>query len=78
MPSLVVIGSQTKEKQRGAQCAPPTYLVPKDPSLNRVKQVRYDSTSLNRIVGDKSPVYPALSNGMLNVLEEMYVIFEML
>ena len=37
MPSLVVIGPQIKEKQRGAQCAPPpAYMVPKDPSLNRV------------------------------------------
>ena len=37
MPSLVVIGPQIKEKQRGAQCAAPAYMVPKDPSLNRVK-----------------------------------------
>ena len=38
MPSLVLIGQQTNEKQRGAQCAPlPAYMVPKDPSLNRVK-----------------------------------------
>ena len=37
MPSLVVIGPQIKEKRRGAQCAPPAYMVPKDPSLNRVK-----------------------------------------
>ena len=39
MPSLVVIGPQIKEKQRrggGGQCAP-AYMVPKDPSLNRVK-----------------------------------------
>ena len=40
MPSLVVIGPQIKEKQKGAQCAPqPTWMVPKDPSLNRVKPV---------------------------------------
>ena len=31
MPTLVVIEQQIKEKQRGAQ-----YMVPKDPSLNRV------------------------------------------
>ena len=31
MPSLIVIEPQIKEKQRGA------YIVPKDPSLNRVK-----------------------------------------
>ena len=31
MPRLAVIASQTKEKQRGAS------MVPKDPSLNRVK-----------------------------------------
>ena len=42
MPSLVAIEPQIKEKQRGqqrgAQCAPPpAYMVPKDPSLNRVK-----------------------------------------
>ena len=41
MPSLVVIGPQIKEKQRGGgtiwlYCAP-AYMVPKDPSLNRVK-----------------------------------------
>ena len=32
MPSLVVIGKQVKEKPRGAQC-----MVPKDPSLNKIK-----------------------------------------
>ena len=37
MPSLVVTGPQIKEKQRAAQCVPPAYIVPKDPSLNRVK-----------------------------------------
>ena len=37
MPSLVVIGPQIKEKQRGHNVAPPAYMVPKDPSLNRVK-----------------------------------------
>ena len=36
MPSLVVIGPQIKEKQRATMC-PPAYMVPKDPSLNRVK-----------------------------------------
>ena len=37
MPSLAVIGPQIKEKQRGAQSALlPAYMVPKDPSLNRV------------------------------------------
>ena len=39
MSSLVVIGPQIKEKQRGAHCAPPAYMVPKDPSLNRVKDI---------------------------------------
>ena len=33
MPSLVVIGPQIKEKQVPS----PAYMVPKDPSLNRVK-----------------------------------------
>ena len=38
MPSLVVIGSQIKEKQRGGHnVLPLAYMVPKDPSLNRVK-----------------------------------------
>ena len=37
MPSLVVIGPQIKEKQRGGDT--PAYMVPKDPSLNRVKTV---------------------------------------
>ena len=36
MPSLVVIGPQIKEKQRGHNVLP-AYMVPKDPSLNRVK-----------------------------------------
>ena len=36
MPSLVVIGPQIKEKQRGHN-VPPAYMVPKDPRLNRVK-----------------------------------------
>ena len=35
MPSLVVIGPQINEKQRGAQSAP-VYMVPTDPSLSRV------------------------------------------
>ena len=39
MPSLVVTGTQIKEKQRGAQCAPQAYMVPKHPSLNRVNYV---------------------------------------
>ena len=41
MPSLVVIGLQIKETQRGTQCAPPltAYMVPKDPSLNRVNHI---------------------------------------
>ena len=34
MPSLVVIGPQIKEKERGHK--PPACMVPKDPSLNRV------------------------------------------
>ena len=34
MPSLVVIGKQIKEKWT---VPPPAYMVPKDPSLNRVK-----------------------------------------
>ena len=48
-PSLVVIGPQIKEKQRGAQCAPlPAYIVPKDPSLNRVKvDINNHKTALN-------------------------------
>ena len=37
MPGLVVIAQQIKEKQMGAQCAPPAYMIPKDRSLNRVK-----------------------------------------
>ena len=36
MPSLVVIGPQIKEKQRGHN-VPPAYMVLKDTSLNRVK-----------------------------------------
>ena len=40
MPSLVLIGPQIKEKQRGA-----AYMVPKDPSLNRVK-IAFRITSL--------------------------------
>ena len=36
MPSLVVNGPQIKEKQMGHN-VPPTYMVPKDPILNRVK-----------------------------------------
>ena len=44
MPSLVVIGPQIKEKQReGAQC--PAYMVPKDPSLNRVKDSLMSTSS---------------------------------
>ena len=37
MPSLVVIGQQIKEKQRGAQCALPACIVPKYSRLNRIK-----------------------------------------
>ena len=40
MPSLIVIGPQIKEKQR---FVPPAYIVPKDPSLNRVKFINYSS-----------------------------------
>ena len=37
MPSLVVIGPQTNEKQRGHNVPPSSaYVVPKDPSLNGV------------------------------------------
>ena len=36
MPSLIVIGSQIKEKQGGTMCQPSLY-GSKDPSLNRVK-----------------------------------------
>ena len=37
MASLVVIRQQAKEKQRGGgDNFPPGYMVPKDPSLNRV------------------------------------------
>ena len=44
MLSLVVIGPQIKEKQRGAQCAPPgAYILSKYPSLNRV----YDKFSFS-------------------------------
>ena len=48
MPVLVVIGPQIKEKQREAQCAPPAYTFPKDPSLNRVK-------SFHLVYIDRSP-----------------------
>ena len=44
MPSLVLIGPQMKEKQRGTMF-PPAYMVPKDPSLNRVK-IAFRITSL--------------------------------
>ena len=39
MPSLVLIELQIKEKERGALVPPPppAYMVPKYPSLNRVK-----------------------------------------
>ena len=37
MPSVVVIGQQIKEKRRGHNVPPPAYMVPKYPSLNRVK-----------------------------------------
>ena len=38
MPSLVAIGLQIKEKQRGGHnVAPPSLYGSKDPSLNRVK-----------------------------------------
>ena len=37
MPSLVVIGQQIKEKRRGHNVPPSAYMVPKYPSLNRVK-----------------------------------------
>ena len=40
MSSLVVIGPQIQEKHRGhivPPPPPPAYMVPKDPSLNRVK-----------------------------------------
>ena len=39
MPSLVIIGPQIQEKQRGGggTMCPSAYVVPKDPSLNRVK-----------------------------------------
>ena len=39
MPSLIVIRQQIKEKQRGGghNVPPPAYMVPKDPSLNRIK-----------------------------------------
>ena len=35
MPSLVVIEPQIREKQMGHN-VPPAYIVPKDPSLNKV------------------------------------------
>ena len=37
MPSLVVIGLQMKERGGGGTMCPPAYMVPKDPSLNRVE-----------------------------------------
>ena len=37
MPSLVLIGQQITEKQRG--CPPPEYVVPNNPSLNRVNSI---------------------------------------
>ena len=43
MPSLVVIGQQIKEKRRGGALCP-VYMVPKYPSLNRVK---YDEPRRN-------------------------------
>ena len=37
MPSLVVTGQQTKEKQRGGHnVPPPDYMVPKDPSHEKL------------------------------------------
>ena len=36
MPSLIVIGPQTKEKQGEHNVPPQAYMVPKDHSLNRV------------------------------------------
>ena len=36
-PSLVVIGPQIKEKQRGGGIVPPAYMVAKYPCLNRDK-----------------------------------------
>ena len=38
MPSLAVTGPQIKEKQGGHNVSPSAYMVPKDPSLNRVKE----------------------------------------
>ena len=46
MPRLVVIGPQIKEKQRGAHCAPPAYMVPKDPSLNRVNTANFARSNI--------------------------------
>ena len=47
MPSLVVIELQIKEKQGGeGTVCPPAYMVPKDPSLNRVKT---DHQALHKI-----------------------------
>ena len=37
MPSMVVIEPQIKEKQRGHNVLPQAYMVPKDPSLNKVR-----------------------------------------
>ena len=42
MPSLVVIGPQIKEKHRGTMSPPAAYMVPKDPSLNKVKENRLE------------------------------------
>ena len=41
MPSLVVIGKQIQEKQRGRHNVPPplAYMVPKETSLNRVNPI---------------------------------------
>ena len=34
-----------KGETEGAQCAPPAYMVPEDPSLNRVKMFKIDDSN---------------------------------
>ena len=63
MPSLVAIGPQIKEKRNDVHNVPPAYMVPRDPSLNRVKiiflsritHVSYKYT-INRLQSIKSNI----------------------
>ena len=54
MPSLVVIRQQIKEKQRGGTA----YMVPKDPSLNRVKHVEATKLALQSTIESNHQVFP--------------------